>query len=97
MSTSLKQDICGVGSPGELAIDVEHSRVEQYLLPEVRYACVYWVQHLQMGGAQLHDNDQVHQFLKVHLIHWLEALGWMCRVPDAIHAISLLESIPFVR
>jgi hypothetical protein len=97
MSTSLKQDICGVGSPGWPATDVENSRMEQCLPSAVQYACRYWAQHLQNGGIQLHDNDQVHQFLKVHLLHWLEALGWMGRVPDGIYAISSLESIAFVR
>jgi hypothetical protein len=97
MSTSLKQDICGVDSPGRLATDVESSRVKQCLPPEVQYACLYWVQHLQKSGSQLHDDDQVHQFLKVHLLHWLEALGWINKVPDGIYAISSLESIAFVR
>jgi len=97
MSTSLKQDICGVGSPGRLATDVESSRVEQCLPSEVQYASLHWVKHLQKGGIQLQDNDQVHQFLKVHLLHWLEALGWMRRVPDGIYAITSLELIALVR
>ena len=96
MSTSLKKDICGVHSPGWLATDVESSRLEQCLPPEVQYACLYWVQHLQKSGTQLYDNDQVHQFLKVHLLHWLEALGWMRRVSEGILAISSLESIALV-
>ena len=97
MSKSLKQDICRVDSPGVLATNVESSRVEQCLPPEVQYACLYWVEHLQKGGTQLQDNDQVHQFLKVHLLHWLEALGWMRRFPDGICAITSLELIALVR
>ena len=97
MSTSLKQNICDVDSRGLLATNVDSSRVEQGLPPEVQYACLHWVQHLQKGGTQLHDNDQVHQFLKVHLLHWLEALGWMRRIPDGIHAIISLESVSLVR
>ena len=86
-----------VDSPGVLATNVESSRVEQCLLPEVQYACLYWVKHLQKGGTQLQDNDQVHQLLKLHLLHWLEALGWMRRVPDGICAITSLELIALVR
>jgi hypothetical protein len=77
MSASLKQDICGQGAPGALVADIESSRVERSLPPEVQYACLYWIQHLQRSGTQLHDGDQVHQFLQVHLLHWLEALGWI--------------------
>ncbi|PQE24884.1 WD40 YVTN repeat-like-containing protein [Rutstroemia sp. NJR-2017a WRK4] len=91
MSTFLKQDICGRKAPGTLVTDVG-IRVENYLPPEVRYACIYWVQHLQKGGIQLQDNDQVYQFLQVHLLHWLEALSWIGKISEGIIAISFLES-----
>jgi hypothetical protein len=96
ISTSLKQDICGVDAPGVLVADVETSRVERCLPPDVQYACLYWVEHLKKGGAELHDNSQVHEFLKVHLLYWLEALSWMQRVSEGIHGIILLESIALV-
>ncbi|KAF2192389.1 HET-domain-containing protein [Zopfia rhizophila CBS 207.26] len=96
MSTSLKQDICGVNAPGALVDDVESSRVEQCLPPEVQYACVYWIGHLQKSGAQLSDNDQVHQFIQVHFLHWLQALSWMRKVSEGIHAVASLESIALV-
>jgi hypothetical protein len=96
MSISLKQDICHQRTPGVLVTDVESSQVEQGLSPEVQYACLYWVQHLEKSGAQLYDNDQVHQFLKVHLLHWLEALSWMRRISEGILAIYSLESVALV-
>ena len=96
MSTSLKQDICGLDAPGVLITEVESSRVEQYLPPEVQYACLYWIEHLQKSGARLYDNDQVHQFLETHFLHWLEALSWMRRISEGILAISSLESIALV-
>jgi hypothetical protein len=94
MSTSLKQDICGLSAPGVLVTDVKSSQVDELLPPEVQYACLYWVRHLQKSGEQLYNNDQVHQFLKVHLLHWLEAL--MRKVSEGIHAITSLESIALV-
>jgi hypothetical protein len=45
MSTSLKQDICGLKTPGVLVTDTESSRVERSLPPELQYACLYWIQH----------------------------------------------------
>ncbi|KAF2188446.1 putative WD-repeat protein [Zopfia rhizophila CBS 207.26] len=93
MSTSLMQDICDVKAPGVRVASVESARVEQCLPPELQYACLYWIRHLQMSGAQLYDNDQVHQFLKVHLLHWLEVLSWMRRVSEGIYALNSLESI----
>ena len=94
--TTLKEDICSVGKPGTLSTDIESSRVEDCLPPEVQYACLYWVLHLQKSGAQLRDNDQIHQFLQKHTLHWLEALGWMQKISEGILAIILLESIALV-
>jgi hypothetical protein len=92
MSTSLKQDVCGQEAPGILVADIESSRIEQCLPPEVRYACLYWIQHLQKSDTQLYDNGQVHQFLQVHLLHWLEALGWIGKTSEGILAILSLET-----
>ncbi len=92
MSTSLKQDICGLHAPGMLVTDVASTRIEQCLPLEVRYACLYWIQHLQKGNTQLHDNDQVHQFLQEHLLHWLEALGWIGKSSEGILVILSLEA-----
>ncbi|KAF1810923.1 hypothetical protein P152DRAFT_467608 [Eremomyces bilateralis CBS 781.70] len=91
MSSSLKQDICYMDAPGMLVVNIKRSRVEQCLPPEVQYACLYWIQHLQKSGARLCDNDQVHQFLQEHLLHWLEALGWMGKLSEGAHAIASLE------
>lgn len=96
MSMSLKQDICGVNTPGLLATDVDINRIQDCIPLEVQYASLYWTQHLQRSGTQLHDSDQVHQFLQKHLLHWLEALGWMGKISKGIHAITALESISLV-
>ncbi|KAH7410673.1 vegetative incompatibility protein HET-E-1 [Cadophora sp. MPI-SDFR-AT-0126] len=92
MSQTLKKDICELHAPGSQATQVESRRVETCLPPEVQYACLYWVQHLQRSSSQLYDNSQVHQFLQVHLLHWLEALGWMGKTSEGIRAILLLEA-----
>jgi hypothetical protein len=92
MSSSLKQDICGLRAPGVLATNTKCSQVEQCIPLEVRYACLYWIQHVQRSGARLRDNDEVHQFLQGHLLHWLETLGWMGKTSEGILAILSLEA-----
>jgi hypothetical protein len=96
LMSTLRQDICRVGAPGTLVANTGTSIVEQYLPPGVKYACLYWIEHLQKSGAQLYDDDEVHQFLKVHLLHWLEVLSWMSKISDGILAITSLESIALV-
>lgn len=76
MSQTLKKDICEMHAPGSQASQVESNWIEKCLPPDVQYECLYWVQHLQRSGSQV-DGEEAHQFLQAHLLHWLEALGWM--------------------
>ena len=89
---TLKQDICRLQAPGRLAAEVDNSLVQQCIRPEVQYACLYWVEHLQRGGNQPCDDDQVDQILQDYLLYWLEALSLMGRTSDGVLAISSLES-----
>jgi hypothetical protein len=93
MFTALKQDICDQRGLGMLVAGVKNVRVEKCLPPEIQYACLYWVQHLQKCGDGLHDNDRIYQFLLVHLLHWLEALSWIRKISEGILAITSLETI----
>jgi WD40 repeat protein len=92
MSIYLRRDICRQQAPGTLVADVDNDCIKRFLPAEVRYACLYWIHHLQKSGTQLVDNDEVHQFLQDHFLHWLEALGWLRRTTEEIRAISALEA-----
>ncbi|TVY73353.1 Vegetative incompatibility protein HET-E-1, partial [Lachnellula suecica] len=92
MSQTLKKDICRMHAPGSQAGQVEESHLQECLPPEVQYACLYWVQHLQGGGLQVCDGEEAHRFLQVHVLHWLEALGWMGKASEGIQAILSLEA-----
>jgi cob(I)alamin adenosyltransferase len=96
MSATLRQDILGVNHPGTLVSEVKTSQIEQNLPPEVQYACLYWIEHVLRSEAQLHDRDKEDTFLKKHLLHWLEALGWMGKVSEGVHAIASLGSFTSV-
>jgi NACHT domain len=96
MSTALKRDICGLREPGTLTKDVQGNQIEKYLPTELRYACLYWVQHLQKSGMPLTDDNQVHCFLRKHLLHWLEALSLMGNTSEGVIAISSLNGMDIV-
>ena len=91
MSQNLHEDICELLAPSSLVLDIETSRLKERISPDLRYACLYWSQHLQNSGAQVHDYDEIHQFLKIHLLHWLETLAWVGKISEAILAIISLE------
>ncbi|TVY44212.1 Vegetative incompatibility protein HET-E-1, partial [Lachnellula subtilissima] len=92
MSQTLKKDVCELHAPGYKATQVESSRLQKCLPPDVQYACLYWVQHLQRSSSQAYDSEEAHRFLQAHLLHWLEALGWMGKTSEGIQAILSLEA-----
>lgn len=93
MSVSLKKDICDLRAPGAYARDVQIEQIEQCLPADLQYACRYWVQHLRGSEFQLDDNGKVHNFLRDHLLHWLEALSLMRGTSEGVLAIISLESM----
>jgi hypothetical protein len=93
LMSTLKQDICGLSAPGVLVTNVGSSRVDERLPPEVQYACLYWVQHLQKSCVSLDDDSyHVHAFLQEHLLHWLEALSLMGKTSEGVLTLLSLES-----
>lgn len=93
MCTSLKQDICQLDDAGVNATDIQSNRVDKYIPSELRYACLYWVDHLQRCESQLYDDCSAHRFLQQHLLHWIEALSWIGQASHGIRALVALESI----
>jgi hypothetical protein len=89
----LKENICSLESPGTLRTEINPQTIERCLLADGRYACRYWVHHLEQSGEQIHDGDAVHAFLQKKLLHWLEALSLMGNIYDGINLINTLRSL----
>ncbi|KAG9230375.1 heterokaryon incompatibility protein-domain-containing protein [Amylocarpus encephaloides] len=96
ISHTLKKDIYEMRAPGSQVSQNKSTRVEKCLPPEVQYACLYWVQHLQKSGSKAYDDGEVHRFLQAHLLHWLEALGWLGKTSEGIQALLSLEAYDLV-
>ncbi|KAH8806013.1 hypothetical protein F5884DRAFT_860599 [Xylogone sp. PMI_703] len=64
MKGTLKKDICQLGFPGTMRVEVGAQTIAENLPPEVQYACLYWAYHLKASGYKVKDNDQVHRFLE---------------------------------
>jgi NACHT domain len=95
MSTSkgLKKNICNLERPGTLRSEIDGQIIDACLLAEVRYACRYWVYHLEKSNSGICDNGQVHVFLREHLLHWLEAMSLLGNTSESITMIATLQSI----
>ncbi|KAF4843336.1 Vegetative incompatibility protein HET-E-1 [Colletotrichum siamense] len=91
MSTKLRRNIYNVKKDGT-AFDEICVPTPDPLAP-VRYACVYWADHLtenQVGNQQL---DEVHLFMAEHFLHWLEALSLLRSISEGILSMSRMQQI----
>jgi len=68
-------------------------------LTRIRYACLYWIDHLYdpdhglYDQVDLFDNREIHIFLKKHFLHWLEALSLMRSMSMGVVMIRKLEGL----
>jgi len=98
-SPVLKRDVCGFAHPGtEMAqIRLRREVLDGCISAETRYACHYWVDHLDMldisgrRAAGLVNNGKVHAFLLQHLLHWIEVLSLTASLPKGLDMMKKLE------
>jgi hypothetical protein len=89
----LRNDICNIKEPGKSRGEIGKEIIADHLPPDLEYACLYWVFHLQQGGRRIKDGDEVHIFLKEHFLHWLEALSLIGKISESNGLIGNLQSI----
>lgn len=92
LSEVLVQDICNLRSPGARLDQLDPAEVQHQLPMHAQYACINWAYHLRMSQIKVGDDDQVHNFLCEHLLHWLEALSVMGKVSDGVTTLIDLET-----
>ncbi|KAK3615199.1 hypothetical protein LTR56_026748 [Elasticomyces elasticus] len=90
---TLNEDMCRVKALGTRRAAVSKTKIAEHLPEEVAYACSYWIQHVVKSGEHIKDDCEVHQFLKKHLLHWIEALSWLGKASDVINSLRALQSI----
>ena len=68
-------------------------------LAAAQYACVYWVDHLQDGWCNKHDDLSLEEgggvdaFLQQKYLHWLEALSLLGSISQGIAALLKLDGL----
>jgi len=92
MSKRLQQDICDIRDPGVLITEISKDMIQSVITADLRYACRYWVYHFQQGNSVEEDN-RILQFLRQHLLHWLEVLTLVGEVSEGVLMIASLEKI----
>lgn len=93
MESHLKRNMCEFEQPGTQANAVPFEAVEKMIPRPVRYACRYWVHHLQQSSTSPLDNCQVITFFQQRFLFWLETLAWLGRLFDATAMLRELEDL----
>ncbi|KAJ5159311.1 uncharacterized protein N7500_008962 [Penicillium coprophilum] len=93
MSRGLRRDICCLSNPGVRRHEIEKTVFEIYVPPDLRYACRYWIRHLENGDESVINWRKVEDFLRLHFLHWLEVMSLLGWVSETIGNIKAIQSL----
>ncbi len=93
MTTCLKKDICGLREPGVLREDVSKEVVDGCISSSLRYACLYWVEHVKQSDNPHIFRDSVNSFIREPFPHWLEVLTLLDKLSDGLEMLALLSML----
>jgi hypothetical protein len=89
----LKEDICGLEIPGAARAHVPVAAIHSALPTHIRYACLYWVYHLEKSGSETTDDREVMEFLGKYFLHCLEALSLLGKISESTSKIRSLQKL----
>ncbi|KAM3526723.1 hypothetical protein MY4038_006679 [Beauveria bassiana] len=75
--TGLRFNICRLDSPGTPRLDVRPEDLNRFFTQDLAYACRHLTRHALSAKIEIKDGDEIHEFLRSHLLHWLEALAYL--------------------
>ncbi|KAJ5423139.1 hypothetical protein N7491_008355 [Penicillium cf. griseofulvum] len=96
VSSSPKQDICGINYPGTLVFEIDQDKVIQHIPRTLQYGCQYWVLHLKdacISHLGTLDTKKASEFLNIHLLHWIEVLAIIRKPDEAVTSIIALDEV----
>jgi len=99
MRTTLRRDLCGLEKPGSHEEGMTE-RIKESILPQIAYACEYWIDHLcdlnltslESDGA-LQYKGIVNAFLREKFLYWLEALSLCKTMSKGVVSLAKLWSL----
>ncbi len=77
-----------------LTEEVNQTLIDVCLPSELRYACWYWIEHIERGGHLAAVEKQIAAFLHKHLLEWFKALSLLRLVAKGVKLLTLLGSMP---
>ncbi|EAU29371.1 conserved hypothetical protein [Aspergillus terreus NIH2624] len=93
MGQKLKKNMCNLDGDGTLRTEVHGSSIDHHLPLELQYSVRYWVYHLVQSEEPVTGALTAISFLKVHFLHWLEAMSLLGILTEALPMMHLLQSV----
>ncbi|KAJ5793677.1 hypothetical protein N7457_000276 [Penicillium paradoxum] len=99
MNRTLRRDIYNLVHPGYPIGQVEQPDPDP--LAAIRYACLYWVEHLQMCSRRVfadvpgdfEEGGPVDTFFRNNYLHWLEAISLLRSISEGITSMLKLDAL----
>lgn len=106
-ASGLKRDTCNLQDFGKGADEIEEAIITKGIPIDLKYACLFWVYHLQKCREHAIDQEKdksllkilpdllqdIQSFLEKHFLHWLEALSLLRCMSDGVLAMGNLLSL----
>lgn len=98
LSAKLQRNIYSLSldNPGVTVSEIATCRPDPDPLFDLRYSCTYWLDHFlesrseRTNKNELTENQEISEFFRKHLLHWLESLSLVGEVRPAILALRKL-------
>ena len=96
LSAKLRRNIYNLADPGVSASEIANFRPDPDPLFDLRYSCTYWLDHYlealstSAEGILSKEIEEVSDFFKKHLLHWLESLSLIGEVRHGILTLKRL-------
>ncbi|RGP61042.1 vegetative incompatibility het-e-1 [Fusarium longipes] len=88
---TLQPDICRLKVPGTPRSTLKPEFINACIPPEVQYACLYWTTHQSTAGIGPDDAAMILEFMKRHLLHWIEVLKSIIAIEPTSDGTELVK------
>ncbi|CAG7955472.1 unnamed protein product [Penicillium salamii] len=92
LSQQLQRNICKLPDEGFRRKDIESEYVNDYISPEMQYACRYWAFHLTQCMDSKNSIDTALSFFEKSFLHWVEVMCLLGHVSEVLGIINLLQT-----
>ncbi|KIL56963.1 hypothetical protein M378DRAFT_423551 [Amanita muscaria Koide BX008] len=98
MDKGLKRNVLGLGDPARFMSNedglkedgIRDERIQEKIPQQLRYACVYWVNHLEVNVEDEVLMNGLEKFVDGHMLYWFEVLSLIGKLDSAHRSIRVV-------